>query len=109
MKTSIDLPDELYRQVKAKSALEGKTVREVATSLFAAYAAGETAPRADDDAMGAAALAGRLGLRGADAVYLAHAITVGTALVTLDDELLVRGAAVADVWTPAAWLARHSP
>jgi predicted nucleic acid-binding protein len=62
-----------------------------------------------DDAMGAAALAGRLGLRGANAVYLAHAITVGTALVTLDDELLVRGAAVADVWTPAAWLARHSP
>ncbi|MCA2991653.1 hypothetical protein [Gemmatimonas sp.] len=51
MKTSIDLPDELYRQVKAKSALEGKTVREVATSLFAAYAAGETAPRADDDAL----------------------------------------------------------
>jgi hypothetical protein len=40
MKTSIDLPDELYRQVKARSALEGKTVREVATSLFAAYAAG---------------------------------------------------------------------
>ena len=44
MKTSIDLPDELYRQVKARSALEGKTVREVATSLFAAYAAGRGAP-----------------------------------------------------------------
>ena len=44
MKTSIDLPDELYRQVKAKRALEGKTVREVATTLFAAYAAGGVSP-----------------------------------------------------------------
>lgn len=43
MKTSIDLPDNLYRQVKAKSALEGKTVREVATALFAAYATGSEA------------------------------------------------------------------
>lgn len=50
MKTSIDLPDELYRQVKARSALEGKTVREVATSLFAAYAAGETSGAADERA-----------------------------------------------------------
>jgi hypothetical protein len=41
MKTSIDLPDDLYRQVKAKSALEGKTVREVATALFSAYATGQ--------------------------------------------------------------------
>ncbi len=31
------------------------------------------------------------------------------AQVTLNDELPVRGAAVAHVWTPAAWLARHSP
>lgn len=48
MKTSIDLPDDLYRQVKAKSALEGKTVREVATALFAAYATGEK-PMAPDN------------------------------------------------------------
>lgn len=46
MKTSIDLPDDLYRQVKAKSALEGKTVREVATALFAAYASGGGIPAA---------------------------------------------------------------
>ena len=38
MKTSLDLPDDLYRRVKSKSALEGKSVREVATALFAAYA-----------------------------------------------------------------------
>jgi len=38
MKISIDLPDDLYRRVKSKSALEGKAVREVATALFTAYA-----------------------------------------------------------------------
>jgi non-ribosomal peptide synthetase component F len=41
MKTSLDLPDDLYRQVKARSALEGRTVREVATALFAAWVAGD--------------------------------------------------------------------
>lgn len=46
MKTTIDLPDELYRRVKAKSALEGKTVREVATSLFQQWADG-TVPRGE--------------------------------------------------------------
>ena len=30
----MDIPDELYRQVKAKSALEGRCVREVAVTLF---------------------------------------------------------------------------
>lgn len=35
MKTSIDLPDDLYRRVKAKSAMERRTVREVATALLA--------------------------------------------------------------------------
>jgi len=34
MKATIDIPDELYRQVKAKSALRGQTVREVAVKLF---------------------------------------------------------------------------
>lgn len=40
MKTSIDLPDDLYRRVKSKSALEGRSVREVATALFAAWVEG---------------------------------------------------------------------
>lgn len=30
MKATIEIPDELYRRVKAKSALEGRPVREVA-------------------------------------------------------------------------------
>jgi len=34
MKATIDIPDELYRQVKAKSALRGQAVREVAVNLF---------------------------------------------------------------------------
>lgn len=37
MKATIEVPDELYRQVKAKSALEGRAVREVAIELFRAY------------------------------------------------------------------------
>ena len=40
MKTSIDLPDDLYRSLKAKSALEGLAVREVATALFSAWVEG---------------------------------------------------------------------
>jgi hypothetical protein len=43
MKTSLDLPDDLYRQVKSKSALEGRTVREVATELFTAWVEGRVA------------------------------------------------------------------
>lgn len=34
MKATIDIPDELYRKVKAKAALNGSKVREVAISLF---------------------------------------------------------------------------
>ena len=37
MKTSIDLPDELYRMIKSRSALEGRTVREVAIELFTGW------------------------------------------------------------------------
>ncbi len=34
MKTTIEIPDELYRRVKAKAALQGKAVREVTTRLY---------------------------------------------------------------------------
>ncbi|MBI2373903.1 MAG: hypothetical protein HYV07_07890 [Deltaproteobacteria bacterium] len=34
MKATIDIPLELYRQVKARSALEGRSVREVTIGLF---------------------------------------------------------------------------
>lgn len=34
MKATIELPDDLYRRVKAKSALEGRSIRAVALELF---------------------------------------------------------------------------
>ncbi len=34
MKATIDVPDDLYRRVKAKSALEGRAVREVTIVLY---------------------------------------------------------------------------
>ena len=37
MKATIDIPDDLYRKVKAKSALEGRPVREVAVKLFRSW------------------------------------------------------------------------
>lgn len=45
MKATIDIPDELYRKVKAKSALLGKPVREVTVELFRQWVEGaEAAP-----------------------------------------------------------------
>lgn len=43
MKATIDIPDELYRKVKAKSALLGKPVREVTVELYERWLAGEGA------------------------------------------------------------------
>jgi len=37
MKATMEIPDELYRRVKAKSALEGRAVRQVAEELFRSY------------------------------------------------------------------------
>ena len=34
MKATINIPDDLYRQVKAEAALRGLTVREVTTRLY---------------------------------------------------------------------------
>ncbi len=34
MKATLDIPDELYRRVKARSAIEGRPVRAVAIELF---------------------------------------------------------------------------
>lgn len=34
MKATIDIPDDLYRQVRAEAALRGLTVREVTTRLY---------------------------------------------------------------------------
>jgi predicted nucleic acid-binding protein len=54
----------------------------------------------------ASAIAARLHLRAADAVYAATAARHATVLVTLDDELFARSGSVVDVVTPAGWLAR---
>ena len=37
MKATLDLPDELYRRVKARSAMEGRPVRAVAVQLFQSW------------------------------------------------------------------------
>lgn len=37
MKATIEVPDDLYRQVKAKSALDGRTIREVTIELYQAW------------------------------------------------------------------------
>lgn len=34
MKATIDVPEDLYRKVKARSALEGRSVRDVTVELF---------------------------------------------------------------------------
>ena len=34
MKATIDIPDDLYRQVKSEAALRGLTIREVTTGLY---------------------------------------------------------------------------
>jgi predicted nucleic acid-binding protein len=56
-----------------------------------------------DETLGqaAAALAGRLRVRGADAVYIATADLLGLPLVTFDAEQRARGARVVDVIVPA--------
>lgn len=57
MKTSLDLPDDLYRRVKSKSALQGRAVREVATALFTAWVDGRV-PAVESDMTAGVAEAG---------------------------------------------------
>jgi hypothetical protein len=47
MKATIEVPDELYRLVKAKSALEGRAVREVTVELYQRYVGQEETPTAE--------------------------------------------------------------
>jgi len=42
MKATIDLPDALYRQVKARAAMEGRSIREVSIELYEQWLAGRT-------------------------------------------------------------------
>ena len=41
MKATMDIPDDLYRRVKAKSAMRGQAVREVVVGLFQGWLAEE--------------------------------------------------------------------
>ena len=59
-----------------------------------------------DAAAEAAAIAGHVRLRAADAVYAATSLRHGTQLVTLDLELHERAAVVVEAFTPAEWVAR---
>jgi hypothetical protein len=49
MRTTLDIPDDLYRQVKARAALEGKSVREVTTELYGRWLAGRAESRHDGE------------------------------------------------------------
>ncbi len=55
----------------------------------------------------AAAVAARLLLRGADAIYAATALRYRSTLVTLDDEIRSRASFLIDVASPAEWLSRQ--
>ena len=48
MKATVDIPDDLYRRVKAKSALEGRPVREVTVQLFRGWVDATATPGPDD-------------------------------------------------------------
>jgi predicted nucleic acid-binding protein len=64
-------------------------------------------PLSSSAAETAATLAATCSLRGADAVYVALARLEGQPLVTLDQEMIARGATAALVMTPAEWLRQH--
>jgi hypothetical protein len=50
MKTTLDLPDSLYRQVKSKAAIEGRSVRDVTIELFQLWLAGSVGAAKSADA-----------------------------------------------------------
>ncbi|WP_434479503.1 type II toxin-antitoxin system VapC family toxin [Gemmatimonas sp.] len=59
-----------------------------------------------DVATESAACAVRLGLRGADACYVATSRLEQTTLITLDIEVIERARVLAHVWSPSEWLRR---
>jgi hypothetical protein len=44
MKATIEIPDDLYRKVKAKSAMQGKRIREVTIDLYERWVNGDDVP-----------------------------------------------------------------
>jgi predicted nucleic acid-binding protein len=59
-----------------------------------------------DVATESAACAVRLGLRGADACYVATSRLEQTTLITLDIKVIERTRVLAHVWSPSEWLGR---
>jgi hypothetical protein len=49
MKATIDIPDELYRKVKARSALLGKRIRDVTIELYRKWLGEEAIPKGQED------------------------------------------------------------
>jgi hypothetical protein len=50
MKATIDVPDALYRRVKARAALDGRAVREVTIELYEQWLVDRETPGSDADA-----------------------------------------------------------
>ncbi len=50
MKATVDVPDQLYRRVKARAALEGRAVREVTIELYERWLADAAERSASDRA-----------------------------------------------------------
>ncbi len=44
MKATVDIPDQLYRQIKSRAAMEGRAVREVTIELYEQWLANASAP-----------------------------------------------------------------
>lgn len=58
MKATIDVPDALYRRVKARAALDGRAIREVTIELYERWLEESAGPEADVPLTGAEWLAG---------------------------------------------------
>ncbi|WP_310450342.1 type II toxin-antitoxin system VapC family toxin [Sulfuritalea sp.] len=78
-----------------------------AVSIIRALRLIESIPMDQSLAHEAAKIAGSRKLRGADAVYVALAVTHRMPLVTLDSEMLERARGVAEVFTPEQWLQKR--
>lgn len=55
MKATVDVPDHLYRRVKARAAIEGRAVRDVTIELYERWLADEPSPASGDRDAAAAA------------------------------------------------------
>lgn len=76
-----------------------------AVTHLAAFPRLEVVPLGAELAAVAAHMAADNGLRGADAVYVATAAQADATLITLDDDVVRRGARFVRVHTPRQWLA----